>query len=149
MRYLVFTIIAFVATVADADDSIRITFASGYPMPGSSTETSNVYITRESGDYAEPSRKSEIDSYFELLRKTLDEAKTPAVWEPAPAMHADTVRVEIVLGSRKHVLAASYGAQGPEIYLDASAFDRRQLAAIKDILRLTTESLKVSLLGER
>jgi hypothetical protein len=64
------------------------------------------------------------------------------------AIHADTVKIEIALGERKYRFQVGYGARGPEISLDPSESDRRHLAMVRQILRLTTERMRSHLLGD-
>src|SRR5262245_28679443 len=116
MRYLSLFVLVFGFTAARADDSIRITYSSGYPMPGYSTEDSEIAVSRKSVGPTRPSQ-SDIDRYFDSVRRVLESANSGPAWEPPPALHADVVKVEIVLGARKYLFSASYGAKGPQIPL--------------------------------
>src|SRR5438477_6649826 len=147
-RSLIFTVALVLATAASADDSIRITYQTDYPIPRYSSERSQIFISRDSSEIPTKPFQRNVDEYFSAIRKTLDASKVAPLWEPPRAIHADFVRVEIVLGQRKHTLVAGYGQHGPQISLEPSAADRRHLEALKTILRLTTDRMKSHLLGE-
>jgi hypothetical protein len=148
MRHLGFLLLTLVLSTAQADDSVRITYVSGYSLPGASDEHSEILVSRKSYGPTKAPRRSDIDTYFDAVRNVLDSARALPVWEAVPPLHADEVRVEILLGTRKHTFSAGYGAKGPVIHLDASESDQRHLEALRAILRLTTQRMHDHLLGE-
>jgi hypothetical protein len=147
MRLLILAMVMCGASAAQANDSLRVTYLTGYPAPGASSESSEIFISRGS-DEPSSSSNEEIDRFFRVIRDTLDSTKAANIWEPMTAIHADTVKIEIALGERKYRFQVGYGARGPEISLDPSESDRRHLAMVRQILRLTTERMRSHLLGD-
>lgn len=143
-RILAFTLLLVGASVASADDIIKITYTTGFVAPGSG-ESTTIQVKSDGGDY--PDRpKEELGIFFNDVRKILDSAHTPAKWEQVPPPDTGVVRVEITLGKRHHVLSTAFYGE-PRIHIGAEADDRRQLEALKQILRLTTERLARTLGG--
>jgi hypothetical protein len=132
---------------AVAADSIRISYDSGYPIPSLSSQALQILITRVPTGDVRPDNPTEIDSYFANIQRILDVAHTPVHWSPPQALHVPRVTVEIENGGRKYTLNTSYGVDGPELPLASSESDRRQLVALKEIIRLTTARLGPLLLG--
>lgn len=139
-RLLLFGTLAATPFV-QADDAVRVSYNGGYQLLAP-TEHTEIVIRSDS---ASP---SSVDSYFMSVRQILDAARSPTRWTQPPAIHADTVRVEIAFGSNTYVLETSYGENGPEIPLNSSEFDRQQLAALKTILALTAEKIRSQITGE-
>jgi hypothetical protein len=132
-------------SIAYARDYIRITFSSGHQRRGGASETSQISIYRHDES---AHQQLELDEFFAAIRKTLETAMTPYTWRSPPALYADVVDVTIFVGSRRYNLGAGHRAGGPEIHLNTSATDRAQLAALKEILRLTAERMKSRLVGD-
>jgi hypothetical protein len=133
-------IFALGASLAHADDEITITYINMYSLPGRSAENSTIQIKRDADDYPDVPG-AELATFFGDIRKVLDTAHTPAKWEFAPPPHVDIIRVEIALGTRRHLLSTGFISGKPEVPIGANANDRRQLAALKKLLSLTTERM--------
>ncbi len=142
IRAVVAGCVVFGAGLSLADDNVRIMFHSGYPMPGTSMEKGLVEIKRLSSD--RPEVPGEVDRYFDVVRKALDDAHAVPDWAPPPPLHVPMVRVEISLSDRRHMLEAGWSARGPEIPLNASENDRRHFAALETIVRASVEHLSLT-----
>jgi hypothetical protein len=115
-----------------AQDALRITFHSGYPMPDTSSENVLVEVRRDNS--ATPARPGDVDRFFDGVRKVLDDARALERWNPPMPLHTALVKVEISLGSRKHVFLAPWSERGPEMAIDPSEVDRRHFSALEKIL---------------
>jgi hypothetical protein len=146
MQRLIAVVFSLGISCAQADDSIRISYFTDYPMPGASSEQSQIYVSRTSSEEIKRQYAQDIDNYFSSVRAILDGAKAVTVWEPVRAIHADFVKIEISLGSRRHSFQVGYGSNGPQISLDPSELDRRHLEVVRAILRLTTDRMSNHLL---
>ena len=112
-------------------DAIRITFHSGYPMPGTSVENVVVEVRRHT---SKPESPGDVDRYFEGVRKVLDDARALERWTPPIPLHTPMVKVEVTLGPRRYILEAPWSERGPEIAINAAEVDRRHFAALETIL---------------
>jgi hypothetical protein len=148
MRLLILAMVMWGATTAQANDFLRVTYSTGYPAPGVSSESSQIFISRESDVVLLSNSTVEIDRFFRVIRDTLNSTNAPDVWEPVTAIHADTVKIEISLEAKNYRFQVGYGAHGPQISLDPSESDRLHLDMVRQILRLTTERMRSRLLGD-
>jgi len=140
MRILAILAACFVSSICYADSSVRISFESGYRIGGPPTQAT-IFVSRGMAAISDANSVSAFDRYFAQIRGVLEAAHAPSVWAPAPAIHADKVRIEVALESRKYTLVVGYGDLGPEISLRPPPVDKRMLAVLKDILRLTNAFL--------
>jgi hypothetical protein len=119
-------------------DVVRITFHSGYPMPGTSVENVLVEVRRHT---SKPERPSEVDRYFEGVRKALDDARAVERWTPPIPLHTPMVKVDITLGPRRYILEAPWSERGPEMAINPAEVDRRHFAALETILASSVDYL--------
>jgi len=148
MRYLAFLILGFSLTVANANDSVRVVYSSFSDTPPHSDIKAETFISRSLVEGVPPRATSSTDRYFEEMRTILDRAKTPDTWG-APPIHTPFVTVTIVLGDRKHVLFASYADNGPELWLNPRAEDKKQFDALNEMLHLTAKQSALLMSGRK
>jgi hypothetical protein len=142
MRYLAILVLGLGFTAANADDSVRVVYSTVSDVPPESEVNAETYISRSLVLGHPPSDASSTDLYFEKVREILDRAHTPNIWG-APPIHRPFLTVTIVLGSRKHVLYTAYSQNRPELWLDPSAQDSEQFAALIEILNLTSKQSRL------
>jgi hypothetical protein len=134
MRALVaFVAAAFLSCLAYADDSVEVSFDSGYPMPGTPFEQLSLSVVRRSGD--DRKAEVEIDKLFLDIRQTLSAARIDRDWE-LMAIHMPAIRIVIRIGETKVTLAASTDGQRLVIPIDQTSDTRLRLKAMNAILAL-------------
>jgi hypothetical protein len=134
-------IIATSFSVAEADDSITIKYNPGYSV-GVNWEASDLRVERH-GSW---SSDTELDRFFDGIRKTIRAAGPPAIWEPPRALHASWVTVEVTIDSKNYLLSAGYGSNGPEIFPSSDPSDQRHFRALRELIDLTTARMRNHLL---
>jgi hypothetical protein len=135
MRTAIFVFLLATIGSVHADDSIRITFETGECI-GCSAEKSEIYISRPIGPGP---TVVELDKFFGLIRSSLQDADMPLSWDQVPAIHSDTVHVEIALDGKSYSFISGFtdgSIPGP---IGESSADRRRRLALQDILQRTAE----------
>jgi hypothetical protein len=140
LRGLIAVVGVLASAPAVAQDIVRLTWHSGYPMPRTSGESMTSEIRRHSSD--EPESAGEVDRYFRAVRMVLDTAQAVGKWTPPPPVHAPMLKIEVTLGKRQHVLEAAWSERGPGMPLNPSEIDRRHFAAFESIVRLSMDHLE-------
>jgi hypothetical protein len=130
--------LVFAAAIANADDSVEVTFGSQPTLPNSSTFGARMEVSRSKGIGWSAQEVQTTEAFFSAVRKLLDSAKTPASWG-APPLHPPAIRVAVTLGERKHVMYAGFGEKGPQLWLSPTKQDQAQFDVLNEIVRLTAQ----------
>jgi len=133
-RQLLAVALLAIALQCSAADSVRLTYNPGYPLPGLSTERTEVVVTRT---FTWPGSSAEIDKYFNAVSEivTVLEQSNCGVL----AIHAPTVTVRIDLGDRSLSLECALSASGVPTDIDAPPGQLVQKQAFDRLLKLTIE----------
>ena len=133
-RYLKLGPIILLASLASADalanDSIRITFASGDRILQSG-ETSEIQVTR-SGPYS--TSIVEIDRLFARVKHHIERAQFPTSWEWVPPPHSDVVRVNISVGETNYTFTGAVGIGAIPKQPGEPSIERERRASFDHIL---------------
>lgn len=132
---------AFPGAIA-AQDSVKARYVPSYPPPDRSSESVQLSVTRIAA--AMPGRELDVDRYFATVRAILDEDRVPERWASV-TVDASWVELEIALGTRRHVLASTWGPDGPVLQPNATADDRRIAAALRKLLGFTVDRARRTL----
>ena len=92
---LAFLALIVVALLCVADDSVRLTYKPGYPLPGTSTAHAETTVRRTS---EWKGAQGDIDSYFATVSDLVARLGKQPDCGPMP-IHAATVTVDVSVGS--------------------------------------------------
>ncbi len=139
MRTILLIFLLAASGGAQGADVVHITYHT-FGLVGS-IEESHISISRTATPVMYP-RRSRVDQLFDAINNVLQAAHVAPRWEQVPAIHSNTVKLEVILGTRTYLLSTGYGADGPEVHIGASDSDRRHLEALRKVLQLCTDHLR-------
>ena len=136
--------LTMISATANADDSVKVKFRSGYPPPDRNSEMVELKVTRfPVVDQAVP---IDVDRYFSTVQKILVDGHVPAQWQYVP-VDAPTIEIDVVLGDKSFTLI--FGAMDlPMSPSSAEDEDKRVLAACRELLKLTMEEASRNFSGK-
>jgi hypothetical protein len=124
-----------IAFQSAAADSVRITYRSGYPLPGLSSEASEVVVDRPT---TWPESRAEVDLYF---LSVVDLANQIAQQPDCGAMplHTPTVTIQVQVGALALSRVCPYSLTGVPSRIGATADELAHNAAFERLLALTIQ----------
>jgi len=137
--------ITLIALPVAGQDSVRIRYFAAFPRMDRSSESGAVEIERRLPVTAPgypATLNQDVDRYFDAISKILADSRVDADWERS-VVHGHFVEVTIRIGTRTIRLGSSFN---PGAYLDtfpdADGTNERHSAALKAILKLSSERLQ-------
>jgi hypothetical protein len=144
MRNLLALLALAVSGPTFAADAVTIIFVPGDCI-GCSTENSELTVQRTS---VPGSIATRLDELFDGLGRSLVPVKPSAGCELVPAIHSDSIRIEVMLGKAKYVLTAPYeeGAVPKATRETAQEATCRQaiVAVLRETLRFSAKRFPVA-----
>jgi len=136
--------LTMISATANADDSVKVKFRSGYPPPDRNSEMVELKVLRFAvGDSAVP---IDVDRYFTKVGKILADERVPASWQYVPVDDA-TIEIDVALGDKSFTLL--FGAMDvATVSPYAEDEDKRVLSACRQLLKLTMEEASRTFSGK-
>ncbi len=163
--FFIGVLLGLMSVSACAEDTVAIRYVDGYPLPGRSSESVNLRVSRTSpSPIATETSKQEVDRFFEQVSAVLRENKITKDWQLA-IPDAPAIEITIDIDGQKLKLLSCHTAlerrgnylvteQGGQVIPDKdrasvlarqSEIFRRHRTAFEKILSSTLEIARVRL----